>query len=227
MIGGFTSGGTGEVREAAYGGGGLPPGRGPTPSKLVSGAQAPLEVCMNRFLFPALALLASAGLVVAAEVKSGLDAGASPAAFNVKDITGPSAGKSLCYRCQYGARPVTVVFTREITEEVGNLVKEIDTKVGENKDKKMAAFVVLLTDDADAGAKQLTKLAEEKKITNTPLTIYDGSAGPEKYKISKDAAVNVMMWNKMRVQVNQAFGAGKLTKEDVSKVAGETRKILE
>ena len=70
-------------------------------------------------------------------------------------------------------------------------------------------------------------LAADKKIANVPLTVFDGTAGPESYKISKDAAVNVMMWNKMTVQVNEAFGAGKLTKDDVSKIAGETKKILE
>jgi hypothetical protein len=182
---------------------------------------------MNRILFSALALVSTAGLVIAAEVKSGLSAGEKPSAFNVKDITGPNAGKSLCYRCQYGARPVTVVFTREITPEVSDLVKQLDEKVGANKDKKMAGFVVLLTDDADGGAKQLSKLAADKKIANVPLTVFDGTAGPESYKISKDAAVNVMMWNKMTVQVNEAFGAGKLTKDDVSKIAGETKKILE
>jgi hypothetical protein len=186
---------------------------------------------MKRFIVPAIALIATAGLVFAeekkSEVKSGLEAGASPAAFNVKDITGPSKGKSLCYRCQYGAKPVAVVFTREITPEVASLVKEIDTTVGANKEKKMCGFVVLLTDDADAGAEQLTKLAEEQKITNVPLTVYDGSAGPEQYNISKDAAVNVMMWNKQRVQVNRAFAEGGLTAEEVKAVAGETKKILE
>lgn len=185
---------------------------------------------MKRFIVPAFALLACVGLVVAEEkksdVKSGLEPGESPPAFNVKDITGPSAGKSLCYRCQYGAKPVAVVFTREVTDEVGKLVKEIDSAVGANKDKNMCAFVVLLTDDADKGAADLKKLAEEQKITNTPLTVFDGEAGPESYKISKDAAVNVMMWNKSRVAVNHAFESAKLSDDEVKKVAGETKKIL-
>jgi hypothetical protein len=182
---------------------------------------------MKRFIAPAFGMLLAAGIAVAGEVKSGLAAGDSPAAFNVKDITGPSKGKSLCYRCQYGAKPVAVVFTREITDEVASLVKEIDTAVGANQDKNMRGFVVLLTDDADAGAKQLTKLAEDKKISNIPLTVFDGNAGPEKYKISKDAAVNVMMWNKMRVQANHAFGSAKISADDVKKVAADTGKILQ
>ena len=44
-------------------------------------------------------LVALAGSqVTAEELKSGLQPGDSAAAFNVKDITGPRKGKSLCYR---------------------------------------------------------------------------------------------------------------------------------
>jgi hypothetical protein len=182
---------------------------------------------MNRFIVPAFAMLATAGLVIAADLKSGLEKGDSPEAFNVRDITGPNKGKTLCYRCQYGPKPVATIFTRELSEEVAALVKQLDETVGANKDKNMCAFVVLLTDDADAGAKQLEKLAADKKIANVPLTVYDGTAGPESYKISKDAGVTVLMWNKMRVQANHAFAPGKLTAEDVKKVAGDTSKILE
>ena len=181
---------------------------------------------MNRFIFPVVALMAVAGVAVAHEVKSGLAAGDEPSPFHVKDITGPSKGKSLCYRCQYGSKPTAVIFTREVTPEVAKLVKEIDTSVGENKEKKLSAFVVLLTDDADAGSKQLSKLAEEQKIANVPLTIYDGVAGPEEYKIAKDAAVTVTMWNKSRVEANHAFASAKLSDAQVKAVAGETSKIL-
>jgi hypothetical protein len=179
---------------------------------------------MKRLIAPLCVLFVAA--VSLAAVKSGLEAGEAPAAFNVKDITGPSKGKSLCYRCQYGAKPVACVFTREITDEVKALVKEIDGKVAANKDKKMSAFVVLLTDDADKAAKDLAKVAEEAKIENVPLTVFDGNAGPDSYKIAKDAGVTVLMWNKSRVEVNYSFEPGKLTKDDVKKVVEDTSKIL-
>ena len=182
---------------------------------------------MKRFIVPLFAALATAGLAIAGEVKSGLAIGEATTAFNVKDVTGPSKGKSLCYRCQYGAKPVACVFTREITPEVTALVKQIDDEVGKNADKKMCGFVVLLTDDADAGSKQLAKLAEEQKIKHVPLTVFDGAAGPEKYKIAKDAAVTVMMWTKGRIQVNEAYAAGKLSADDAKKVSGQAEKILQ
>ena len=181
---------------------------------------------MKRFLAPAAALFALVGMAVAADVKSGLDLGESTTPFIVKDITGPHKGTSLCYRCAYGAKPVTCIFTREINEEVASLIQQIDSAVGSNTNKDMKGFVVLLTNDADAGAKQLAKLAADKGIKNVPLTVYDGQSGPPAYKISKDAAITVLMWNKGHVEVNNAFDTAKLTPEQVKTIAGETSKIL-
>jgi hypothetical protein len=42
--------------------------------------------------------VAACGVLVAAELQSGLQVGDHAGPFNVKDITGPNEGKSLCYR---------------------------------------------------------------------------------------------------------------------------------
>ena len=153
-------------------------------------------------------------------MKSGLELGTATTPFQVKDITGPHKGKSLCYRCAYGAKPVTCIFTREITEEVASLVQADRRDGGSQSGQGHARFVVLLTKDADAGAKALAKLAADKGIKNIPLTVFDGSAGPPEYKISKDAAVTVLMWNKGHVEVNHAFDTAKLTSDQVKVVIG-------
>jgi hypothetical protein len=55
---------------------------------------------MKSFVVPSLALaaLTVGAVALAAEIKSGLQVGEHAGAYNVKDITGPNAGKSLCYR---------------------------------------------------------------------------------------------------------------------------------
>ena len=54
---------------------------------------------MHRVWMTSIALaVAVAGVVVAAELQSGLKVGDACGPFNVKDITGPNKGKSLCYR---------------------------------------------------------------------------------------------------------------------------------
>lgn len=181
---------------------------------------------MKNFLVAAM-ILGVTGIAGAAELKSGLQPGDAPPAFNVRDVTGPKAGKTLCYRCAYGPRPVVSIFARDIDDNVASLIKQVDQQVGANEDKKMAAFVVLLTDDPDAVEGKLKEVAEKNGIKNVPLTIYDGSAGPSSYKIAKDADVTVMMWNESDVKVNHAFGKGQLKKGDVKKVSSETSKILE
>ena len=118
------------------------------------------------------------------------------------------------------------VFAREITDNLTSLVKQIDEKVVANADQKMAAFVVLLTDDPDAAEARLKELAEKQKIEKTPLTVYDGLAGPENYKIAEKADVTVMMWVGSEVKVNHVFEKGKLDKKAVTKVVKDTEKIL-
>jgi hypothetical protein len=183
---------------------------------------------MKKLLTPAIALvaLAAGSIVLAGDLKSGLEVGEKTDAFFVNDCTGPNTGKSLCYRCQYGPRPVVNIFAREIDGELTALIKQIDKKVGENKNKKMAAFVVHLTDDADASSKTLKDVAKKNKIENTPLTNFEGEAGPPKYKIAKDADITVMMWVKGRVKVNYALKKSELNKKKIKEIVADTSKIL-
>lgn len=54
---------------------------------------------MRRLIVSSAALLiATCGVIVAGELKSGLQVGDSAGAFNVLDCTGPKAGDKLCYR---------------------------------------------------------------------------------------------------------------------------------
>ena len=65
-----------------------------------------------------------------------------------------------------------------------------------------------------------------KKIKNTPLTNYEGEAGPAAYKISKDADITVLMWVDGQVKVNHAFKKSDLSKAKISELVKETSKIL-
>ena len=119
------------------------------------------------------------------------------------------------------------IFTRSLDDNLASLVKQVDKKVGANKDKQMVAFVVLLTDDPDAAEGQLKEFADKNGIKNTPLTIFDGPAGPEKYKIAEDAEVTVHLWvGPKEVKANHAFAKGKLDKKGIAGIISDTGKIL-
>lgn len=183
---------------------------------------------MRNFLATAatLALALAVGSAEAGDVKSGLDLGAAPGAFNVNDVTGPKAGTSLCYRCMYGARPVVSIFARKVDDNLAKLVKEVDEQVAKNSDKQMKAFVVLLTDDPDAAEGKLKELAQKQGIKNVPLTTYDGAAGPPSYNIAQDAELTVLMWNKSKVEVNHAFGQGEFNASKIDAIVSDSTKIL-
>ncbi len=122
------------------------------------------------------------------------------------------------------------IHTREITDNLASLVKQIDSLVDDAKAKgkdKKHAFVVLLTDDADAAEPKLEALAKKHEIKNTPLTIFDGISGPKGYKIAKNAEVTVMVWVNKKVEVNHAFGKGELDAEAVKKVLANAKKYLQ
>lgn len=176
----------------------------------------------------ALVIVSSAGNADAADLQSGLQVGDYADAFYVTDVTGPSAGENLCYKCQYGARPVVSIFARRMDDDVKKLIKQIDDVVGQHyDDERMAAFVVLLTDQPKQHKKVLIDTAIEQKLRNTPLTTYRKSAGPGKYRIHEDADVTVMMWVDSDVKSNHSFAQGTLTDDAIKLVVAATAKILE
>jgi hypothetical protein len=161
------------------------------------------------------------------EVKSGLRPGDAPPAFLVQDATGPAAGTGkLCYRCRYGGNPVVAVFTHKLDASLTSLVKQVDAQVEKNKDKRLKAFVVLLTDDPDKAETKLKELADKNNIKNVPLTIFDGPLGPLDYKLSPNAETTVLMWVKSDVKVNHAFSEGKLDQRSIETIVRDTSKIL-
>jgi len=155
-----------------------------------------------------------------------LEVGSNVGAFYVKDVTGPAAGTKLCYRCRFRNRPVVSIFARDVDKNVTELISKVDGVVGKNEDKKMAAFVVLMSDQPEAKEGALKTVASTKKIKNTPLTTFDGPAGPPSYKIAKDADVVVMMWVGGTLKVNESVKAADLTEAKITSIVGQTGKIL-
>jgi hypothetical protein len=119
---------------------------------------------------------------------------------------------------------VVCVIARGTSEPLTSLVKKVDAEIA--KHKSLKSFVVVLTDDADKTSETLKKMAADCRLKSVPLTLVESPAGPPAYKIAEDADVTVMMWNKHKVEVNQAFPKGKLTAAEVDSIMAAIPKIL-
>lgn len=187
---------------------------------------------MQRILAISACVLALAGNGIAADkdtdkpLKSGLQTGDLVGTFDVEDVTGPARGRSICYACRYGARPVINIFAREMTDQVATLITKIDRMINENQDKELKAFVVLLSDDPAKDRKTLIKLTQKHKIRNVPFTIFDGIAGPTRCRIAEKADVTVMLWHDQEVKANHAFAKGKLDGKGIDAVVRSASTIL-
>lgn len=174
-----------------------------------------------------LVAMAVCGTAESADIESGLVIGSYPKAYNVTDVTGPAAGNGLlCYRCRYGSQPVVNIFAHKLDENVVKLIKQIDSIVGENRDHRMAAFVVLLSDKPDTEEANLQSVAKASDLKHTPLTVYSDSEGPASYRLSKDADVTVMMWVDQEVKVNHALKFADLNAQTIKAISEDTSKIL-
>jgi hypothetical protein len=109
---------------------------------------------------------------------------------------------------------------------LASLVKQVDETVAKIEDKKMAAFLVVLTEDADAAEAKLKEMADKQGIKKVPLTVFEGASGPGSYKISKDADLTVLMWKGLKVQANHALEKGKLDAKATKAIVDDTKTIL-
>lgn len=162
-------------------------------------------------------------------IQSGLRPGDRTFPFHVQDVTGPQKGQTLCYACAFGKNSVINVQARRIDDELLAVLKQLDGMVApadKIKANSRHAFLVYLTDDPDAAAKELEHVAQKLQLKNIPLTIYDELSGPKPYKLSDEAEVTVMMWEDAKVTINHAFATGGMDKNDVKVVLQSAMKHL-
>ncbi len=117
-----------------------------------------------------------------------------------------------------------MIFAREVSDNLTSLVKKVDAATAKNSACRMGSFVVFLNDD-ESLEKKLQEMAKKEGIENTILTT-DNPAGPQGYKIAKDADITVVLYTKGKVQVNRTFRKGELKEADVEKVVADLGKSL-
>ena len=179
-----------------------------------------------RKIVASFAVLACIGLVMAGEVKSGPQVGQNVGAFHPFNVFNAESselcGKENCIVCQYGSKPVALVFARSTSKSVAELVKKLDATVAKAGQEKMGAAVIFLSSE-DNIKDSVSNMQKDAGVKNVSLAV-DGPKGPEAYKVSKDADVTVILYNKKKVVANHSFD--KFDSEGVEKVAGSLSRLM-
>jgi hypothetical protein len=173
----------------------------------------------------ALILVVGGGVWAAENLKSGPQVGSSvPGPFHPLHITWENAGQKVCLFCKNGANPVAMIFAREVSPTLTTLIKKIDAATADHQGEHMGSFVVFLKFNEQM-ARQVKQLADKEGIQNTVLSL-DNPAGPQAYRVSKNAEVTVVLYTNRTVKANYAFRKGELNEKQVTQIVADLSKIF-
>jgi hypothetical protein len=180
----------------------------------------------RRTLLAGLAVMLVAGTGVAQDaLKSGPQVGQEvPGPFHPLNCNGENAGKKFCLYCANGTSPVAMVFAREVTPAVTKLIKTLDAETVKHSRERMGSFVVFLSDKEGLDG-QLKGLAQKEGLKKIILSI-DNPAGPELYKVARDADVTVVLYSDHKVRNNYAFRRGQLNDQAITQIVAAIPKVV-
>lgn len=179
---------------------------------------------MVRLFGVGLALVMASAAAWAGDIKSGLEVGAAPMPFhpfNILNADNAGAnGSENCLVCQYGNKPVALVFVRccECPSTIA-LIKKLDTAVANRGKDKMSAAVVFLSDDKEMKEK-LQEFVKKNEIKNVSVAVMPAK-GPSGYNLNEKAGATVVLYANRKVVANHAFES--LCDDCVAKVVGDLK----
>jgi hypothetical protein len=183
----------------------------------------------------AFVVLIAATVVCSFHIANGADALVSgpqvgsklPGGFNPVNVTNAElpdyAGKRSDYTEQHGAGPVVLVFGRGITDPLIKLTKKLDAEVSKNKVARLRAVLVILRED-DETERALKEFGERQGIGKVSLAIMRD--GPKLYKLSQQADVTVVVYNRYKVEANHAFRKGELNDKAIETILADVSKVV-
>jgi len=181
----------------------------------------------------AMAAVLTMATVAWAEVTSGPQVGEKVGAFTVTKVTGNpddgvADGKTLCYRCKMGQRPVVMVFARSADEKLASFLKKLEEEIEEHADTKLTAFVNMIGTDEEnlktAAAEFVSKHGIKRVAFVVPTQAKDG---PENFNIAPDADLTVICYREGEVKANHAFAAGGLSEEKIDAIVHASCEMAE
>ena len=119
--------------------------------------------------------------------------------FYVRAITGPLSGKSVCYVCRNGDRPVVMVLVRRIIPVLPTLLKQVDEAVDGHRADGLRGFGVFVDKDPRRLLPQVQTLSFNGKLS-LPLTIAAAPAEGLGWRgLPDEVAVSVVLYRDQQV----------------------------
>ena len=180
-----------------------------------------------------MALVLGLASVASAEMTSGPQAGEMVGAFTVTKVTGNpddgvADGRTLCYRCKMGQRPVVMVFARSADEKLAKLLKKIDEEVEEHQSEKLTSFVNIIGTDAESLKKATADFAAKHGIKRIAFVVPEHAEnGPPDFKIAPEADVTVVCYKWGEVKANHAFAKGALSDDKIDAIVEASCSLVE
>jgi hypothetical protein len=102
-------------------------------------------------------------------LKSGLQPGNRlSAVFEPLNVTGPYAGQPHCLVCENGLSPVVMIFAREPSDRLVELLAKVDGATTKHRAAELGSFVVFLN-DREGLDKQLSEIAKKHELKQIVL----------------------------------------------------------
>lgn len=171
--------------------------------------------------------------VASAEVTSGPQTGEMVGAFTVTKVAGNpddgvADGKTLCYRCKMGQRPVVMVFARSADEKFAKFLKKLEGELEEHADEKLTAFVNMIGTDAEALKKDAADFVAKHDIKRVAFVVpEDSENGPPEFKIAPEAEITIVCYKEGKVKANHALAKGDLSDEKIDAIVEASCSLVE
>jgi hypothetical protein len=141
-----------------------------------------------------------------------------PYAFLI--ATGEKRGTSHCYVCETAADPAVIVFARQNTETLGELLRQLDLGVDKFQKAKLRAWVTFVGMPQPEKEPMLLEWSKKLGLRNVPLGIFEDPVGPPSYKLHANAEVTILLVKQNKVVNNFAYRPAAFT-------AAESKKVMD
>jgi hypothetical protein len=166
---------------------------------------------------------------------SGLKPGADlPGPLYPYNVTGPFKGHFHDLVADYGLEPTVLIIARGLNQDpaFAKLLTALDNAIEKNPATRLHAFVVFLSDDLpdvvandDKREELAAKIGDLGKSLKHVVLCLDSKKDLEKYDLG-DAAVTVILYNKLKIVAVHSLAKGKLDDQTMNQILTEVAEKL-